>query len=35
MAVASGACFQIAGRDALIALQVIGSGATVDVEYFQ
>jgi hypothetical protein len=35
MAVASGACFQIAGRDALIAIQIIGSGATVDVEYFQ
>jgi hypothetical protein len=35
MAVASGACFQIAGRDALIALQIIGSTATINVEYFQ
>jgi hypothetical protein len=33
--VASGTCFQLAGHDALVALKIIGSGATVTVEYFQ
>lgn len=33
--VASGTCFQIAGRDALLAFQIVGSGAAVTVEYFQ
>ena len=33
--VASGTCFQIAGRDALLAFQIIGAGATATIEYFQ
>lgn len=33
--VAAGGCFQLAGRASLTAFQIIGSGATVDVEYFK
>jgi hypothetical protein len=33
--VAIGGCFQLAGADALRAFQILGSGATMDVEYLQ
>lgn len=33
--VAAGGCFQLAGGVALTAFKIIGSGATMDVEYFK
>jgi hypothetical protein len=33
--VASGGCFQLAGAANLTAFKIIGSGATMDVEYFK
>jgi hypothetical protein len=32
---ASGSCFQLAGVQNLTAFQIIGAGATMDVEYFK